>query len=139
MARMQWDESLAVGVGLIDDQHKQLIKRLDDLAKALEENQGPTVVASTLSFLTEYTQLHFSAEEGLMLAQNYPALAEHKAKHEEFREALRSMDIDFETDGASDFLAKQVNDFLITWLANHIKQVDREVGKYLQARDVTLR
>lgn len=136
MARMQWDDSLAVGVGLIDEQHKQLIKRLDDLARAVGENQGPTAVASTLSFLSEYTNFHFAAEEALMLAQGYPTLDEHKAKHEEFRSVLRAMDVDFETDGASDFLAKQVNTFLITWLANHIRQVDAEVGRFLKAKGV---
>lgn len=139
MARMQWDESLAVGVGLIDEQHKQLIKRLDDLAKAVGENQGPTAVASTLSFLSEYTEFHFSEEEKHMAALNYPGLADQKAMHQEFRTVLKSLDVDFETDGASDFLAKQVDTFLITWLAKHIQQSDSKFGKFLQNQGVDLK
>lgn len=139
MARMQWDDSLALGVGLIDEQHKQLIKRLDDLAKAVEDNQGPTAVASTLSFLSEYTEFHFREEEEHMAALNYPGLAGQKAMHQEFRTVLKSMDVDFETDGASDYLAKQVNTFLITWLARHIQQADREFGKFLQDQGFELK
>lgn len=138
MARMQWDDTLAVGVGLIDDQHRQLIGKLNDLARAVEEHQGPTAVATTLSFLSDYTEFHFREEEGHMAAQGWPGLAEHKVLHEEFRTVLRSMDIDFETDGASEFLAEQVNTFLITWLAKHIQQVDRQFGQYLQEKGVTL-
>jgi hemerythrin len=138
MARIQWDDSLSVGVGLIDDQHKQLIRRLDDLARAVEENQGPKAVATTLSFLTDYTHFHFSAEEGLMLAQEYPRLDEHRALHEEFRTVLKSLDVDFETDGASTFLADQINRFLITWLTNHIGKADREVWQFLHSRNNTL-
>ena len=69
-----------------------------------------------------------------MLAQGYPRLAEHQAMHEEFRTVLRSLDVDFETDGASIFLADQVNKFLITWLTNHISKVDREVWNFLQGK-----
>lgn len=136
MSKMQWDGSLSVGVGLIDDQHKMLIQRFNDLAKAVEENQGPVAVASTLSFLTEYANFHFSAEEGLMAVQGYPGLEAQKKEHEEFRTVLRSMDVDFETDGASEFLARQINSFLLTWLTKHIQQVDGRLGKFLQAKGV---
>jgi hemerythrin len=135
---MQWDDSLAVGVGLIDEQHKQLIKRLDDLAKAVGENQGPTAVASTLSFLSEYAEYHFREEEAHMAALNYPGLAEQQAMHQEFRAVLKSLDVDFETDGASEYLAKQVNTFLIAWLAKHIQQSDSKFGKFLQDQGVEL-
>lgn len=138
MAKIQWDDTLAVGVGLIDDQHKMLIQKLNDLARAVEEHQGPTAVASTLSFLSEYTEFHFREEEGHMAALNYPGLADQKAMHQEFRTVLKSLDVDFETDGASEFLAEQVNTFLITWLAKHIQQVDSKFGKFVQDQGVTL-
>ena len=139
MGGIRWDGSLAMGVGVIDDQHKQLIQRLNDLAKAVEENQGPKAVASTLSFLTEYTHFHFQAEEGLMVAQEYPGLADHQKEHEEFRTILRSMGTDFETDGASAHLAGQINTFLFTWLVRHIRQVDTRFGKFLQDKGAELR
>lgn len=139
MAKIQWDSTLAVGVALIDDQHQQLIQRFNELADAVEGNRGPVAVASTLSFLSEYANFHFSTEERHMDAQGYPGLAAQKAEHEEFRKVLRSLDVDFETDGASEFLAKQVNTFLVTWLGKHIRQVDTQFGKFLQAKGVELK
>ncbi|MGA1873311.1 MAG: hemerythrin, partial [Thermoplasmatota archaeon] len=60
MERIEWDQSLSVGVELIDEQHRMLISRLDDLSSALQQHQEGALVLKTLDFLSKYTHFHFS-------------------------------------------------------------------------------
>jgi hemerythrin len=39
LAKIEWDDSLSVGIGLIDEQHKMLIRKLSDLSDALDEGR----------------------------------------------------------------------------------------------------
>lgn len=80
MGKYQWDDSLSVGVELIDDQHKLLIQRLNDVNDAIEESLGETQIVKTLEFLIQYTDYHFSTEEKNMKATEYPGYESHKKK-----------------------------------------------------------
>ena len=48
MKEIKWTSDLSVGIELIYEQHKLLIKNLNDLNKALELQQGPAKIAATL-------------------------------------------------------------------------------------------
>ncbi|NNK85517.1 MAG: chemotaxis protein, partial [Desulfobacterales bacterium] len=85
MKEVQWNDSMSVGIELIDKQHKMLIQHLNNLIKSLEPSQGLTEVANTLSFLIDYTHFHFSEEEKHMAANKYPELEQHKMKHDGFK------------------------------------------------------
>lgn len=139
MQRIEWDDSLSIGVELIDDQHKVWIERLNSLSAAVESHQEVRLVSKTLDFMVDYVEFHFGAEEGHMAAQNYPALEQHKAKHAEFRRTLTELVQEFEEDGATHRLGDSINDFQIAWLKNHIRQVDKQFGLFLAERGVTLR
>jgi len=78
MKEITWTNDLSVGIELIDEQHKMLIKHLNDLSQSLESGQGPAKIANTLNFLIDYTKFHFTAEEKHMAANDYPELKNHK-------------------------------------------------------------
>ena len=82
MEQVQWDNSLSIGVDLIDEQHKALIQRLNDVYKAVEVQQGPMEITKTLGFLEEYTDYHFSAEEKHMQDNDYPGLEVQQQEHQ---------------------------------------------------------
>jgi hemerythrin len=138
MKKMQWNETLSVGVGLIDEQHKMLIRRLNDMAGAIEESKGPSEIARTLDFLIEYADFHFSTEEKHMKALSYPELEEHMAKHEEFKTTLANLERDFREDGATHLLADSIDTFLVNWLVKHISGVDVKFGAFLADKGITL-
>jgi hemerythrin len=134
MSKIEWDDSLSIGVDLIDEQHKMLIQRLNDLSAAIEKTQGEGGVVQTLDFLIEYTDLHFSAEEKCMAEHNYPGLEHQKKQHEEFRASLKNLVDDYEYEGVTRALTTSVNVFLNNWLINHIKGVDQKLGEFLQEK-----
>jgi len=132
MADIQWDDSLSVGVELIDEQHKMLIQKLADLAEAVEQHSGPERTMQTLDFVIEYTDFHFSTEERHMAKLAYPGRDGHMSLHEHFKGQLSNLVMDFEDEGATQQLSNAVNAFLYNWLVNHIKGVDQEFGAFLK-------
>ncbi|MFW9910801.1 MAG: bacteriohemerythrin [Candidatus Thorarchaeota archaeon] len=83
MRKITWDESLAVHIDLIDEQHKALIARIDDMAQAVESRQSEEKILKTLSFMKDYTDFHFSTEEKHMKKTDYPYINEHLGQHED--------------------------------------------------------
>jgi len=109
MKKIEWDDSLSIGVDLIDEQHKMLIQRLNDLSKAIEMTQGEGGIVQTLDFLIEYTDFHFSAEEKCMVEHKYPGLDHQKRQHEEFKTSLKNLVDDYEYEGVTRALTTSVN------------------------------
>lgn len=138
MKEIVWTDNLSVGIGLIDEQHKLLIKHLNDLKLALASTKGPAHVASTLDFLIEYTNFHFGTEEKHMAANNYPEIDFHKSKHAEFKKNLKNMEEDLQEEGATQNLADEMDALLVNWLIQHIQSVDVAFGKYLMNKGIEL-
>ena len=138
MAQLQWNDSLSIGVELIDGQHKTWIEKYNALSSAIEMRQGPREIAETLNFLVDYTAFHFDAEEQQMAAVSYPNLDEHHAKHEELQTALGRLIDDFQEEGATHILADFLDTFLGNWLVDHIRSIDVQFGAHLKDKGIEL-
>ena len=138
MKEIKWTSDLSVGIELIDEQHKMLIKHLNDLSTSLKSGQGPAKITSTLSFLIDYTNFHFTAEEKHMAENGYSELENHKKMHEEFRTILTNMEEDLEEEGATQSLADSIDTLLVKWLFEHIRMIDVSFGKFLKKKGVEI-
>lgn len=134
MTEIQWDDSLSVGVELIDEQHKLLIQRIKDLSDAVNSSRGAVEIGKTLGFMIDYTDFHFSTEEKHMYNMDYPGRDVHKGQHDEFKSTLNEMVMEFEEDGATAQLSEWVNNYLINWLVKHIKSIDTKLSDFLQKK-----
>jgi len=134
MTEIEWDDSLSVGVDLIDEQHKMLIQRIKDLAEAVGSSRGAEQIVKTLGFMIDYTEFHFSTEEKHMTELGYSRFESHKQQHEEFKSTLNEMVMEFEEDGATAQLSEWVNNYLINWLIKHIKSIDTKLSEFLQEK-----
>ena len=137
MPGIEWDDSFSVGINLIDEQHQMLIERTNAIAEAVEMKRGLEKILQTLSFMIEYTEFHFSAEEKVMIENGYPKVAEHQMLHEDFKTRLNQMVDDFEEEGATSELSEEITSYLTNWLVNHIKGIDTELGKILHEKGFT--
>lgn len=138
MAMVQWDDSLSVGVDLIDEQHKALIQRLNAMSEAVAQRQGEFEITRTLRFLIEYADFHFSCEEGHMASAGFSGLARQQAEHARFRTTLADLKQDYEEEGSTKGLAKALDTFLGAWLAKHIQGVDRQFADFLAEKGLTI-
>ena len=134
MTKVAWDKSLSIGIKLIDDQHKSLITKLNDVSSAIENGLGQREITKTLEFLSEYADFHFSTEEKHMKENSYPGLAQQKMKHQEFMDTLSNLEQDFEEEGSTSALSDAINNFLFNWLTSHIQGLDQEFGDFLSEK-----
>lgn len=131
---IEWHESLSIGITEIDNQHKELISRFDQLLKACEANKGSTELKRVLDFLDEYGVRHFNDEEALQRKINYPGYDTHRKEHESFVVNLRKLRGKIEREGAGVYQIVEANNMLIKWLINHISSSDVAIGTHMKAR-----
>lgn len=138
MGKMQWQDSLSVGIEPIDNQHKQWIEYYNNTVEAVASQQSQTQIMKTLGFLIDYTEAHFSTEEKYMAGSSYKGLKEHKAKHNELRTTLDGLVKDFEEEGVTPKLAQAIDTFLGNWLIQHIQEVDMKFGAHVRKEKIVL-
>ena len=77
---LEWTDKYASGSSLVDEQHKELFRRVNLLLASCDEGKGKLEVQRTLEFIREYVQFHFSTEEQLMRKYNFPERIINAAK-----------------------------------------------------------
>ena len=127
----EWDDSYLVGVDLIDDQHKELFKRINDLIKANKNNKGKEKIVETLEFLADYTEKHFSDEEELQQKYEYPHYDTHKDIHADFVQEIKDFKNDFESGNVNTAQMMKFNKRITQWLVNHVKGIDQKLGEHI--------
>ena len=138
MANIEWNDTLSIGIELIDKQHQALIEKLNDVARAVHERQGEREIIRTLGFLTDYTAFHFSAEEARMEQTEYAGLEQQRASHQKFVSTLADLKQDFREEGATTALADCLNTFLFNWLTKHIRGLDHQFGDFLREQEIDI-
>lgn len=131
---IQWTEALATGVDTIDEQHKELIVRVNNLLEACQQGKGKLIMAGLLNFLADYAVRHFAEEEKYMQTYDYPGYEAHKAQHEKFISDFGLLKNKFDAQGAGVNLVLVTNRTIVDWLVNHINNTDKALGAFLKER-----
>jgi len=130
---LQWDDSLSIGLSEIDNQHKELIARINELSNACKQGKGKEAVGQTLAFLETYVVEHFRTEERLQRGAGYPKYANHKNLHTTFLQNVAELKKQFNTHGPTLSFTITMNRTLVDWLVNHIKTEDRNFGQFIRS------
>lgn len=130
----EWREEFKTNVKSLDEAHKSLFMKANQLYETIDSGQLNKVKEDTLNFLIQYTGNHFVDEEQLMAAHAFPGLEVHRKKHEDFKEELlqykKLLDSGDSIDNV-DFIK-----FLKDWIVDHILTEDRKYGPYLNEKGV---
>ena len=127
---VSWREDLTVGVGPIDEQHRELFKKADELAEAARSGKGSEYVSGLLGFLEDYTRFHFGEEETYMAGIGYPELAAQKAMHADFMKQVAALREEFARSGGSFSIVVKANQTVVGWLIRHISFEDKKIGRF---------
>ena len=127
MTVITFDDNLITGNKTIDEQHKELIDRIQQFVSACESEDARVKAIKMLDYLDEYTEFHFKEEEKLQ---------KDIKKHEEFRHTVKVFyDYLDENEGPDEKFMEQVKINVIDWLFGHIKTFDRSVAEYINIYD----
>lgn len=127
-------KNLEIGIKEIDDQHKELFKRVNDLFEACNKKMGKEEIGSTLNFLCSYVHKHFSDEQKYQLKYNYPEYAQHLKIHNAFLKEVDEMKKEFDENGATIGFIIKFNQKVVDWLINHIGKTDKQFGNFVNAQ-----
>lgn len=129
---IEWTPNLSVGVSLIDDQHKILFERANQLFEAGKERRAKEYISTMFDFLDEYTKQHFGDEEAYMEEIGYPQIEAQKRAHAHFINELARLKSEYEKSGGNALVIINANKFVVDWITNHIRTMDRKIGEYVQ-------
>lgn len=139
MALIEWDDSLRLGIAVVDRQHERLVGIINRLHQATIEGRGTDVIGEILDELIIYTATHFSMEEKYFAQFDYADAAEHKREHDALIEKVSAFASDFEKalrDSRSD-LAKELLQFLQIWWRYHMMETDSKFVALFKQKGLT--
>lgn len=130
--KLSWsDQEYSLGIERIDGQHQRLFKLINDLNDLYSSGESDKCIAEALVELVKYAETHFATEEEHMVKAKYPRVADHKKRHAEFRQRIRSYLLLLKREEHLSY--RSILAFLLEWVDSHIKEKDREFGRYVMS------
>ncbi|MFN4245552.1 MAG: bacteriohemerythrin [Brevinematia bacterium] len=130
MKKIVFTEDLKTGIERIDNQHIQLIQKINDFLEKLG-NSDSKVISSDLEeifdFMAEYAKFHFSDEEKLMEEHECPILNLQKMQHQFFMLEANKLKFDLTTKGLTQEIMERATKLLIDWISSHISNMDKKI------------
>lgn len=125
MPVMQWDDSLVIDGGLVDETHREFVELLNRMADAPDEQ-----MLDAIDRFIAHCESHFGQEQRWMQDLEYPPLSCHTGEHDTVLETAREVR-KRAAGGETDFgrmLAKGV----AQWFATHAASMDQVLALYMK-------
>lgn len=135
MALMNWNDSLSVGIAVVDTDHRKLVDMVNKLFDGVREGKGTEAVGAILDGLVSYTVEHFDREEKMFASCGYPDAAQHRQQHEDLKQQVLAIQEKFRA-GSSLTLTLDTMNFLKDWLTNHIRGSDQKYAPFLTSHGI---
>lgn len=128
--RYELTKDLETGNAIIDKEHRELLKAVNQLLDACSKGQGRASMEPTIKFLNNYVDQHFSHEEQLQQQSRYPGMVAHKAFHVTYKQTLREITSGISKSGPTIASLGKLNAH-IGVLVSHISTEDKKLGAFL--------
>ncbi|TAK65037.1 bacteriohemerythrin [Methylobacter sp.] len=120
-----WNESLSVGIDIIDEHHRYLFDLINDLYDVVINKLGIREVARLIKALDAYAKVHFRAEELMMTHYEFEGTYRQQYQHHAFEAKIREF---YEELHANPLVAQfDVLSYLRDWLVKHILVEDSQL------------
>lgn len=125
--QIAWSEDLSVGHKKLDDQHKGLIRLINNFGRG---DLPQMELADSLDGLIAYAARHFNDEENYIM-RKAPDLLTHQVDcHAAFIETAYDFAHRFnEGEDKDEDLRRAVYDYLCGWLLRHIREEDQQYNQ----------
>lgn len=134
MASCLWSEDLAIGVPVIDRDHRRLIEAIDRVRSSVgvaSVAEAKACVGEAMAMVLQYTHSHFDREEMLMRLSGYPGYEQHRSLHKAMVKRADALDAAFRA-RPSTFTAKRFCDEVAGWLVGHITAEDVKIKPWVE-------
>jgi hemerythrin len=129
---VSWSSTFSVGVKIIDDQHKELLRLTNDLFNHCigDEESERQYFKDVIGKAVEYVKVHFATEEKIMIATKFSGYWEHKREHDSFVLAVVEQINAFNEGRPFTLLA--FTRYLKDWVLTHIAVSDKQYFEHFK-------
>ena len=127
---IEWNEDLSVGNYDIDEQHKELIKIINEVITVIKEKQYTfSNLLSIVCKLDNYVSQHFQYEENFMNMHHIEGKEKHIKEHDFARKKMNSLNVIEQENFEEKFFFDTLG-WLSNWLIDHIMNTDKMLDIY---------
>jgi hemerythrin-like metal-binding protein len=127
----EWNTAMTTGVLDIDDQHRELINKFNELVEAEASGADRKKIGSILDFLQHYAEWHFGTEEKIMDQYQCHIAEKNKKAHDEYRLSFGKLYEQWQNvTGLDTAVLHDTIVELARWIVNHILTVDNQLHEY---------
>lgn len=130
---IKWNDSLSLGLEVIDEQHKKLLKIVNEVIGCFDRDDRDHFLKIKFSELREYTVIHFHDEEDYMVKIQYDKITEHKKQHDDLKKQVKSYQASFFHHES--ITKDQLIEFFRNWLLEHILNHDMSIKTFLVQKE----
>ena len=127
---IKFDKNMEVGVKLIDDQHQELISRINAFVGMGVKSYSPEETRKMLDSLGSYIKKHFADEQKLHLSAKYREATWHAGQHALYIKEFEELYKEYNENGISTAFTLKLTNSIIGWIVKHIKSADVQFGKF---------
>jgi hemerythrin len=127
-----WSNRLECGVKVIDEQHQELVKLVNEMFNHVTGNdiQEHNYFNRVIYEMVNYVKSHFATEERIMLLSEFEGYAEHKREHLLFIRTVVDNIRDYES--GKRLTLSSFTKFLKDWILSHIAVMDKQYFEYFR-------
>ncbi len=115
-----WTSDMATGAQTLDDDHRRIVGRANDLIAAVGAGEDPGSVDRALRGLGNAALRHFGRDEDCAVRHRCPALETNGEARAEFIAILARFRVDYERNGASADVAASLEHELGSWVTRYL-------------------
>ncbi len=134
MGFITWTDELSVGMDEIDDQHKELVKMINQFYDDIASKSSNDNIVALIQKMADYTVYHFNTEEKYFADFNYKFTEEHKQAHAGF--VSKVLDVQEKIRSGKLVVSFEITSFLRDWLREHIMGSDRKYIDLFKAKGI---
>lgn len=129
MALLSWSDQYLIGNDLIDAEHQELFRLINDFHTQWLQTRKQQTIVRVLNPLIIYAEMHFRHEETIMRDAGFPQLDAHMALHEAMIDTIFQLQKSYEEGSLR--LEMDAMKFVKSWLLEHILKNDYRFRNFL--------
>ncbi len=125
---MVWDDVLLTGVGDVDEQHKEIFRRLE----LLKNQRDPARIPSLIRYFEQYLFTHANDEQKLFETAAYSQAGIHTSHHSYCIRQFILLREELMAGGNASLVVayREVDNFMDEWFLQHVRQYDMEFAYF---------
>ncbi|PID52257.1 MAG: hypothetical protein CR972_03160 [Candidatus Moraniibacteriota bacterium] len=134
--KFTWTEDMSVHNNVIDTQHKELFKKINELLDVIINDNAEDVVEDMVHFFKQYVEGHLRYEENFLADIGYPETAEHAAQHAEFVKRYKEFKERLDASDDKTKMVMEMENFMGNWLRDHIQEEDKKYATFIAKKNL---